>query len=49
MSLVASNSASSRAWAIFPVWRGRHSRASTGRHTGRDRNGSYTMMPATTQ
>jgi hypothetical protein len=46
---VAINSASSRAWAIFPVCRGRHSRASTGRHTGRDRNDSCTTMPATTQ
>jgi hypothetical protein len=31
------------------VCRGRHSRASTGRHTGRDRNDSCTTMPATTQ
>ena len=29
------------------VWH--HSRASTGRHTGRDRNGSSTTIPATTQ
>ena len=28
---------------------GRHSRASTGRHTGRDRNDSCTTMPTTTQ
>src|SRR5204862_4733522 len=39
----------SRAKAIFPVWRGRHSRASTGRHTGRDSNGRSTTIPATTQ
>ena len=31
------------------LWRGRHNRASTGRHTGRDRNDSCTTMPATTQ
>jgi hypothetical protein len=30
----------------LPVCRGRHNRASTGRHTGRDRNDSCTTIPA---
>jgi hypothetical protein len=39
----------SRAGAIFPVRRGRHSPAGTGRHTGRAENGTVTTRPATIQ
>ena len=38
-----------QASTVLDVPRGRHSRASTGRHTGRSANGKRTTMPATTK
>src|SRR3954468_6556029 len=45
----ATSSTITLAWASLPVHRGCHSRASTGRHTGRDDHGRAPTMPATTQ